>query len=192
MIAYVKGTVISKEDAALIVDVGGLGYRVTVTNAVNHTHPIGGDAQLHVHYHLRENTAELYGFSESGELELFKLLLNVSGIGPKTALNVLNVCAADAISGAISKGDASLLKAISGIGTKTAERIVMELKGKVRIGSFQDVFQDTGDGDIIDALVGLGYSQAAARSAISALDASVQGIEERLKCALQYLGKAAR
>lgn len=192
MIAYIKGRVVSKEDAALIIDVCGLGYRIAVTDALNHSSSIGAFLELHLHYHLRENTAELYGFSERGELELFKLLLNVSGIGPKTALNVLNASSADAIRRAISAGDAALLKALSGIGAKTAERIIIELKGKVGIGAFQDAPNSAGDSDIVEALVGLGYSQGAARSAVGALDASVKGIEERLKCALQYLGKSAK
>ena len=192
MIAHIKGTVLSKEDQALIVDVGGLGYRIAVTDTINHKHPIGVPVALHLHYHLRENTAELYGFGESGELELFKLLLNVSGIGPKTALNVLNVCATDAIARAVGRGDASLLKQISGIGAKTAERIVMELKGKLRIGSVLPGAYDVGDGEIIDALVGLGYAHAAARTALDALDPSVEGIEDRLRQCLQYLGKGVR
>ncbi len=192
MIAYIKGTVLSKEDQALIVDVGGLGYRIAVTDAVNHKHPIGAPALLHLHYHLRENSAELYGFSEQEELEVFKLLLNVSGIGPKTALNVLNVCAVDAIHRAVGRGDASLLKQISGIGAKTAERIVMELKGKLRVSGVSLGIGDVGDGEIVDALVGLGYSQGAARSALSTLDNSIEGVEDRLKSALQYLGRGAR
>lgn len=192
MIAYVKGTVLSKEDQALIVDVGGLGYRVAVTDAVNHKCALGAPVTLHLHYHLRENSAELYGFSEQGELELFKLLLNVSGIGPKTALNTLNVCSVEAIHRAVGRGDASLLKQVSGIGAKTAERIVMELKGKLRIGSIQICTSEANDGEIVDALVGLGYSQVAARNAVNALDSSIEGIEERLRLALQYLGKGVK
>lgn len=192
MIAYIKGRVLSKEDAALVVDVGSVGYRVAVPDAVNHAHPIGSTVELHIHYHLRENTAELYGFREQEELDLFKLLLNVSGIGPKTALNVLSVTSLDAIGTAISRGDASHLKQIAGIGAKTAERIVLELKGKIGSLAFSERPHRSGDGEIIDALVGLGYAQSSARDAVSALDSAIEGVEERLRCALQYLGKTGR
>ncbi len=192
MIAYVKGTIFSKEDAALIVDVGGIGYRVAVTDALNHSCVLGGVVALHVHYHLRENAAELYGFGEQSELDLFKLLLGVSGIGPKTALNVLNVCTLEAIHRAVGRQDADLLKQVSGIGAKTAERIVLELKGKLQLGNIQEHYQDAGDGEIIDALVGLGYAQQAARNAVGTLDHAVQNVEERLRLALKYLGKGGR
>ncbi len=192
MIAYVKGRVLSKEDTALIVDVGGLGYRVAVPDAVNHAHTIGSAVELHIHYHLRENTAELYGFAEQQELGLFAQLLGISGIGPKTALGILNACALDMLYRAVQLGDASLLKAVSGIGSKTAERIVIELKGKLHGGVLSQGSHIQSDSEIIDALVGLGYSQATASKAVFELDAAIEGVEARLKAALKTLGKGMK
>ncbi|MEK7649175.1 MAG: Holliday junction branch migration protein RuvA [Patescibacteria group bacterium] len=192
MLAYIQGTIISKEGQSIIIDVGGLGYRVAVTDAFNHSHALGTKIALHLHYHLRENTAELYGFHEQRELGLFAQLLAISGIGPKTALGILNACTVDAIHRAVGMGDAGLLKTLSGIGSKTAERIIIELKGKLHgIGLSQSAHTQN-DTDIIDALVSLGYSQIDACTAVFALDTTIEGVEARLKAALKTLGKSAR
>ena len=133
---------------------------------------------------------ELYGFLHYAELEFFELLIGISGIGPRSALGVLALAPVDTLKRAIAAGDTSYLTKVSGIGRKTAEKIVLELKeklgfGKMSLGGTEDLQHDA---DVLEALVALGYTATQARDALGKLKPTIQGREARLKEALKLLG----
>src|SRR3989344_8413746 len=134
MISYVSGTVIEKSTRFVVVDVGGVGYRVFVTEDTLRLLKIGVAATLKTHHSVREDTEELFGFLDEEDLKLFELLLGVPGIGPKTALNILNVATPETLRRSIISNETAYLTKISGIGKKTAEKIVLELKEKLGKG----------------------------------------------------------
>src|SRR5689334_3135332 len=132
MIGHLTGTVFEKELGAVILDVGGVGYRVHVSNATFAALPAetGSSVSLYTYMAVRETSMELYGFADKEELALFELLINVSGIGPKSGLAILSLANAATLTTAIAKNDVSYLTKVSGIGKKTAEKIILELKDK--------------------------------------------------------------
>ncbi len=186
MFAYIQGTIRIREATALIVCAGDIGYRIFVCDDVLSRAEKGDAIELFLFHYLRENSAELYGFRTYEEYEFFSLLLSVSGVGPKTALSVLRIASIKEIQDALSKGDATLLKKVSGIGSKTAERIVVELKEKFR-GVSLDGSLRLEDETIVDALLSLGYSQSQARKAAQALPSDDGSIQDRLKEALKIV-----
>ncbi len=192
VIAHLKGTVLRRSDHALILAVGGVGYRVyTTTELLSRFHE--GDAcALFTHLSVRETALELFGFAEEHEVRLFELLLGVSGVGPRSALSIMNLAPAAALAAAIARGDTSYLTKVSGIGKKSAQKIVVELKDK--LGALPDgAGSDTeGDGDVIDALTALGYSLAEAREALARVPDSATTTEARVRAALKALGSPHR
>lgn len=189
MIARLKGVLSEKFEHACILDVHDVGYYVSVSDDVLHTNKEGQEVVLYIHQHVREDALELYGFASRDALDLFKHLISVSGVGPKTALALISMTSTEKIRGAIAAGESALLKTVSGIGGKTAERIVVELREKFRSYTAQGaVLQTAEDGDIIDALVGLGYPLHHARKALEHVS-MLSGVEERLRAALQILGR---
>ncbi len=190
MIAFLHGKILARSDDALTLNVGGVGYRVRVpTGTMANLGAIGSDAQLYTHLHVREDEMSLYGFSSEDELQLFEKLLTVSGIGPKVALGVLSNASTDTIRYAIAQGNADALTAIPGIGKKTAQRLVLELKGKIDLTGLGESSDLTPvDEDVMNALIGLGYSAAEATRAARSVPSNVKTVEERVRVALQYLG----
>lgn len=186
MIAFLRGTIIGKEQQSIVVSVRDIGYRVFVTEASNRATRIGDEVALHIHHHVREQGIELYGFASQDDISVFERLISISGIGPKSALSILTVCSAEKLRRAVDKGDAQVLRQVSGIGMKTAERIIVELRGKFTVSAIEGNAENA-DGEIIEALVSLGYLPTAARGAVNALPPSLDGIEERLKAALKAL-----
>src|SRR3990167_6436381 len=189
MIGHLEGKVLFKGERYVVLDVGGVGYKIFVS-ASSKNLSIGESAKLWTHLHVKENALELYGFLLQAELEFFESLILISGIGPKSALGVLSLAPVDALKRAISSGDTSYLTKVSGIGRKTAEKIVLELKDKFgfgKVGYVGDEFKE--DTDILDALLALGYSQRESREILQKVPASVKGREKRLKEALKMLGK---
>lgn len=187
MFAYIQGTVFEKEPHALIVVTHGIGYQVFVPETLIETCEKGADIQLYVYHVVRETAAELYGFQTREGLRFFELLLSVSGVGPRTALSVMTLASLEKMKAAIAQGDAGLLKTVSGIGSKTAERIVVELKDKVGYSGTTPLHDEK---DLIDALVSLGYSGQDARDALFSLSPQEEQNEQaRLKAALKILGK---
>lgn len=189
MISYLAGTIQSKDLKSICINVGGVGYRVYTTLRVLDKFNIGQEVEFHVHLHVREDALELYGFETTEELEFFIKLISVSGIGPKSALAVFSIASVHEIKQAIANGDAQILTRVSGIGTKIAERIIVELRNK--IGELKTNIPgqtlQIGDADAIEALIGLGYSR---QQAVEALRQAGEGtVEERLKQALKILGK---
>ena len=202
MIAYVKGTVEDIAEDNVVIDVGGMGYNVRVSADTAAKLPgIGERAKLYTYMNVREDAVQLFGFLSRNDLEIFKKCITVSGIGPKGALAILSVLDADSLCFAIMSGDAKAISKAPGIGTKTAERLILELKGKIQVedtligkevaGRGADTV-GTGDTaqkrEAVEALVSLGYGQAEALKAVNA----IEGIEEMdsgtvLKAALKKM-----
>jgi Holliday junction DNA helicase RuvA len=194
MIARLAGMLLQKSPEGLVVDVQGIGYEVFVSlQAFTHLPPPGHPVDLRIHTHLREDALHLYGFLEEEERASFRLLLGVAGIGPKLALSVLSGIPHLEFQRAVREGDLARLVAIPGVGRKTAERIVVELRDKVVAGS-QIIEEAAGDGyqlrkDAVSALVGLGYKRAEAERAVEAAMRNKHGaIEGLLRDALKSLG----
>ena len=190
MIATLHGKLQSRTDDSLIVNVGGVGFRVRVpSSALANLGAVGSDVMLFTHLHVREDDLSLYGFAAEEELRLFETLLTVSGIGPKVALGVLSSASADTLRVAIAQGNLDVLTAIPGIGKKTAQRLVLELKGKIDVSGLSEVGELSSlDEDVMNALINLGYSAAEATRAARSVPSSAQTVEERVRTALQYLG----
>lgn len=185
MLAFLRGTILLIRETSLIVDVHDIGYAVFAPGNMLFLKKIGEPIELFLYQHVREDGLDLYGFESRDELFVFEKLISVSGIGPKTALNALSSTTAESIKRAISRGDAGLLKAVSGIGAKTAERIMIELKG-----SFRGMENEAGaptDTELIEALIGLGYAARDAQNALREIGQGDLSIEDRLKAALQVL-----
>lgn len=186
MIARLRGTVVHSESHHVVVDVSGVGYKVFATPATLATLIPGKETTLAVHTIVREDALDLYGFSNDTERRAFELLLSVSGIGPKSALAVLSLAGVQTLVSAISSGKASYLTGVSGIGKKTAEKIVLELKDK--IGSLGIAAHSAdGDEDAYEALRAMGYSANEAREALKKVPDTIVGEGARLKAALRSL-----
>jgi Holliday junction DNA helicase RuvA len=181
-------------EGAVIVEVGGVGYvaRVPLFALATLRERGLGEISLFIHTQVAENAFDLYGFPTEDELSFFKQLMSVSGIGPKTALGILNVSDVSTLRRNIAAGDAAALTKVFGIGKKSAERIVVELRDKLakeQTARGESVKGD--DTDVIEALVTLGYSLAEARGALKAIDSTKKlGVNERISAALKALGTA--
>lgn len=197
MIALLTGAIAHRAIDHLILDVGGVGYRLMIPLSTFYSLPEAGSLRLHVHTHVKEDAIHLYGFSSMAEKELFILLLSVSGIGPRLALNILSNIAAGELGTALAQGDLRRLAAIPGIGRKTAERMVLELKDKIGrlVGTpIPAVNPVAGPATLLDdtlsALVNLGYKENQARKALESMviapDATLEVI---LRGALKILVK---
>ncbi len=165
MIARLQGTLVARGTNYVVMDVHGVGYHVAVPiSTLSRLGTTGAEAILHTHLAVRESAMELYGFATLPEKEIFELLLSVSGVGPKLALAVLSGAEVHLLRRAISSGDVDLLTAVPGIGRKTAQRILIELKEKMgQVGVDEVEVAPSGElGDAVDALVALGYSRPVA------------------------------
>jgi len=173
MIAFLRGRLISKSPNQAIIDCGGVGYDAAISVATFTALPAeGAEARLHIHTHVREDQLALFGFAEMDEKRLFEKLLTISGIGPKLAITVLSGIDSSRLVGAIRTGDHATLTRIPGIGKKTAERVVLELKDKLDdmaaatpSSSAAPHYGPAGD-DALSALVNLGYARPIAQKAV--------------------------
>ncbi|MDQ1239737.1 MAG: holliday junction helicase RuvA [Thermodesulfobacteriota bacterium] len=198
MIASLRGTILKKEINRLIVDVSGVGYEVAVSLNTMESLPGEGDVFLHIYTVLRENSLELYGFHDNEEKSLFELLISVSGIGPRTSLSILSGVSPTNFRDAVVNGDVHRLTRIPGIGKKSAERILVELKDKMKKLGLQRA-SDTGvstpstlEEDVISSLVNLGYKERLAEATVKkVLHNAKQEITpaEAVKLALKELMK---
>lgn len=188
MIGHLKGSVSAIRAGYAIVSAGGVGYKVFVTRELLLTLKQDGEAALWTHLAVRESILDLYGFGSEEELRLFELLLTVSGIGPKSGLAILDIASVETLRSAVSTGNASYLTKVSGIGKKTAEKIVLELRDKV--GTSIDGSSATlkGDEEALEAMRALGYSQSEARDALRKVPQEIERSNERLREALRILG----
>jgi Holliday junction DNA helicase RuvA len=192
MIAHLRGSIEFVGKDHLIVNVGNVGLRVYVPAVVHDTASIGKIVDLFTHLHIRENEWTLYGFPSQEELELFELLLSVSGVGARTALAVLGAASPEQMRSAIAHEQAEILTRVPGIGPKTAKSIVFHLKDKVGIvtSGAQIAYLSDADTEVIAALTGLGYSIVEAQTALASLPRDApQDVEERIRLALNYFAK---
>lgn len=190
MITHLTGTVIDKEERSAVIVVHGIGYKVFMASATLEKLKNGAEASLWTHLAVREDAHTLYGFAAKDELNFFELLISsVSGIGPKTALGILNVSSVQNIRKAVTTGDTSHLTKVSGIGKKMADKIVLELKGKFGADSGEDGISLRDEVDALEALKALGYKHGEAREALKEVDQTITDTGERVKKALKILGK---
>ena len=202
MFEYIKGILEEAELDEAVIDIGGVGYKISIPMSTFEALPKKGKTvKLFTHFHVREDTQRLFGFSTKSEREVFRKLLTISKIGPKVALNVLSGLSIKDIVYSVKTQDPSRLKAISGIGPKTAQRLVMELKGKLDVGDI-DASIPLRKGDTMadfdmsirseaySAMISLGYNEAQVISAITRVEQTVgkdTSVEEWIKKALQVI-----
>jgi Holliday junction DNA helicase RuvA len=190
VIASLKGTLQALVSDGAVIDVHGLGFRVFMpTSTLSTLGAIGDEVELHTHLHLREDNATLYGFATPEELGLFQTLIGVSGLGPKLALSMLSVMSVEKLAMAIASSAADLLSEVPGIGKKTANRIILELKEKVAAGWLTTPPPEFAEenAEVLAALTSLGYSVREASHAVATLPAEQNlSLEEKIKLALQY------
>lgn len=190
MIGAISGSVLHKKLNSLVVDVAGVGYEVFVTTDTALETSVGKPVRLWTHLAVRENALDLFGFQDRESIEMFELLITISGIGPKTALGILNVASPKTLRQAVGSEDTSYLTRVSGIGKKNAEKIVLELKGKLVMGKEDRTGDMKAEGDALEALVSLGYSERDARNALKQVSKEVENASERVKAALKILAKS--
>lgn len=189
MLGFIEGTVKAVRSPHLIIVVGGVGYKVAVLKEALLRTTIGSPVGLWLHTAVREDALDLFGFTDEEELRFFELLLTVSGIGPKSALAVLDIASVETLRSAIAAGNAGYLTNVSGVGKKTAEKIVLELKDKMKGGEFTSASALKGDEEALEAMRSLGYSAAEARDALRKVPPELVTGSERLREALKMLGK---
>ncbi|MCX8007036.1 MAG: Holliday junction branch migration protein RuvA [Coriobacteriia bacterium] len=191
MIASLTGRVVAKDAAGCVIDVGGVGFRVLMsTAAIAALPPEGRETSLLTHMHVREDDVSLYGFSEPLEREVFLALLSVSGVGPKVALAALSSLRPDALLDAVAREDAAFIASVPGIGKKTAERIVVDLKDRFGgAGARQAaVAPSSGLREAEQALLQMGFSAAEVATALQGYDGALDDAEAALKHGLRRLG----
>jgi holliday junction DNA helicase RuvA len=190
MIASVEGRVTARGPHSLIVDVGGVGLRVLCTQPTLAAARIGEPILLFTHLVVREDELTLIGFANDDELTLFEMLIGVTGVGPRLGLSLLSGMAPDALRLAIGQDQPEVLARIPGIGKKTAQKIVLDLKDKVGAGEVPEGLAALTEADsaVIDALTTLGYSIVEAQRAVQSLPKDLTDVEQRLRRALEYFG----
>lgn len=187
MIGSITGKIQHKGMGFLIIETAGVGYKVAVTPPQHFDSKIGESISLVIHTYVREDQISLYGFKTLPELEFFEQLLTVSGIGPKSALGIMSISSLEMIKSAIASGDAGLFKKVSGIGTKTAERVIVELREKLKAqGNATPLAAE--QSDALEALMALGYKEQQARDALKDVP-ETKSLQEKIKSALKYLQK---
>ncbi len=200
MFAYIRGTVAALETDSVILDHQGIGYRIYVPSAVLAELSVGEERKLHTYFAVREDAMQLYGFLTADDLELFRLLIGVSGIGPKGALGILGVMSGDELRFAVLSEDAAGLSKAPGIGKKTAQKVIIELKDKLDLmDAFEKKAAHTAAGaaaqensaqsDAIMALTALGYSSTEAMRAVrtAAAEEESEDAEALIRAALKLL-----
>ena len=193
MIAYLRGSIkykssIPKKDNFVIIDVAGVGYKVYSLDRLINNLETGQDIELFIYTQVAESVLDLYGFASHEELNFFEILISISGVGPKSALGILQKAKIEDLREAANMGNADVLSKVSGIGLKTAQKIVTGLQDKIggiestKAGAWSDQF-----GEALDALVNLGYSNSQARETLSHITATDTG--DKIREALKLLGK---
>lgn len=200
MFDYIKGTLADKAEQHVVIDVGGIGFKIfTSLNSVSDTSVnIGEEVKFYTYMYIKEGIMDLYGFSTKEEKHLFELLISVSGVGAKGAAAVLSVMSPSKLALCIASDDASSIKQAQGIGAKTAQRICLELKDKIKneelVSDKTDAFESevSSDGsdmknDAVNALIALGYSRQEARGAVSRVKEDCAGVEDFIRLALKNM-----
>ncbi|MCA9353595.1 Holliday junction branch migration protein RuvA [Candidatus Nomurabacteria bacterium] len=188
MIGVIRGEIIEKDGKRIIVDTGGVGYSIYMTETDIISTKIGESVFLYTYMAVKENAIELYGFFEEGDKEIFERLLSVSGIGPRSALSILGIAPRETLLRAISSGDSSYLTQVSGIGKKTAEKIVLELRDQLKDIQIDEGLR--GKTDALEALISLGYKKEEARDAIKSVSEEIEDLNEMIREALKIISKS--
>ena len=201
MFYYIKGELVMTDPQSAVVDCGGIGYKLTVSaNTLSHLTRLGEKVCLYTHFYIREDALDLLGFYSEAELSAFKLLISVSGIGPKAAMAILSIMTPEKFALAVSTGDAKAIAKAQGVGSKTAARVVLELKDKIAktFGTeLPDASKDSGDIDVefspmgsteeaVTALMVLGYTRQEAKAALKGVDPMLS-LEEMITAALRKM-----
>lgn len=201
MFAYIKGTIEAKSNDSIIVEAGGIGYRVfTALSTINNMGQIGSYAKVFTHYYVREDIAALYGFGTIEELSMFEMLLTVSGVGPKAAISLISTLSPSRFALAVVSQDAKSLTKAQGIGGKMAQRIILELKDKISKEQLMSANQPGGVDNIepagdsvlseaVSALMVLGYSSAEASVSVSKIYEEGMSVEDIIKSSLKSLAR---
>ena len=204
MISYIKGRLVETAENIIVVECNGIGYQLLVPLSVIDSMPhCGNDVKIYTHMQVREDLLQLFGFLTRDDLEVFKLLISVSGVGPKAALSILGTITADELRYAVMADDAKTIAKTPGIGAKTAGKLVIELKDKLKYRDINDVMDVSGQNsvnvsskaadksiisDAVEALVALGYSATDAMKAVRSVDASdYTTVEQLLKLSLKHM-----
>ena len=185
MIGTIRGNLTEKYGDTIVIDIAGVGYELTVTASDWGASSIGSELKFYIYEQIREDMHNLYGFASLESKQLFTLMLSVSGVGPKVAMAVLSAASIDRLRQAIAAGDPDLLRGVSGVGKKTAERLILELRGKIDggVGGLAPVMDET-----YQALIALGYTPGQATAAISNIPDNITG-QDRIKAALKGLSR---
>ena len=197
MIYSIKGTLTYMEPTFVVVECGGVGFKCFAsTTTITSLSTVGTEVQLLTYMSIREDAMDLYGFNSQNELEAFKLLISISGVGPKAAISILSALSPDKLAIAVSCGDIKSIQAAQGIGKKTAERIVLELKDKMSLvaaGESAAVVENiqasavgSNSSEAIEVLVSLGFNQSDAATVVSRLDPSMS-VDDMIRKGLQAL-----
>lgn len=185
MIRSLRGKVIEKDTSWLVLDVGGVGYQVSVSPTVLSGVSGEGETFLHIHDHIREDSHDLFGFTSVSDLTFFDQLLGISGVGPKVAMTILSIGSSDTLRRAIMAGDLETLTSVPGVGKKTAQKIILELKGQL----VESEEAGTEDKEVVEALQSLGYPAQRAREALKGVPQELKDPSERIRLALRFLSK---
>lgn len=192
MIAHVKGEIAEKFENSAIVDVNGVGYEIALTALDFDAITVGETQKFYTYHSVRENGEDLYGFSSLAAKKLFELLISVNGVGPKAGMAILSLAAPEDVRNAIANADAAFISKASGVGKKSAERVIVDLRDKVGLPSHvgsTEVFVPSGNlkpekDEALDALIALGFPLKEATEALEKVDKSLS-VEERIKAALK-------
>lgn len=183
-----RGTILSKGQNFLVLEVGQVGYKVFAPATLLLKFKLGSALEVFVHTYVREDQLSLYGFSSPSELDLFELLISVSGVGPKMAMSILSSTSPEHVKSAIAGGEAATFTKVSGVGRKTAERLIVELKEKLDGGPGVSGKLSREFSESLDALVALGYSSQEAREALNRVPSELGSSGQIVREALRFLG----
>ena len=197
MFAYIKGTLEVKGINYVVIENAGIGYKIYMSSkSIGTIGNVGDSVKVHTHYHVREDDISLYGFTTDEELRMFEILINVSGVGVKSALTMLSDITPASFAMAVISDDVTRLTKVPGVGKKTAQRLILELKDKLKSenisgeDAIEEYVKETKvDNDAITALQVLGYSKKEIEQALEKINTKDLSTEETIKMALKYLGK---
>ena len=190
MIAHIKGVVEEKFNGAVIVDVQGVGYEITLAGLDFEAAELGAEQKFYTYHAIRETAEDLYGFTSLAAKKLFEMLISVNGVGPKAAMAILSLASPEEVRNAIANADAAFVAKASGVGKKSAERVIVDLSDKVGVPSHYGATEVISKGaamendEALDALIALGFPLKEATAALAEVDASLP-VEERIRLALR-------
>jgi len=190
MIGKIIGKVDLIQNNYVVVDVNGVGYQIFMTETALGQASQQKEVELFIHTYVREDQISLFGFFSQKELMMFELLISISGIGPKAALGILTIASPDTIKTAILNGNASILTRVSGVGKKTAERVILELSNKIGDLPLARQQEAQTDQEVLEALMAMGYSVSEAREALKAVPSKTKDVSEKIKIALKAMKKS--